>query len=99
EAERCHRLAFIFRGEVLAVGTPAEVVEARGLSIVEVECDQTVRAADVLRTQPAVDEVTFLGEIVRVALRDCADPEGVIAGALGAARVSISHMRRGRANV
>ena len=28
EAERCHRLAFIFRGELLDVGTPEEVVES-----------------------------------------------------------------------
>ena len=26
EAERCHRLAFIFRGSVLDIGTPAEVL-------------------------------------------------------------------------
>ncbi|MGH7438919.1 MAG: ABC transporter ATP-binding protein, partial [Polyangiaceae bacterium] len=31
EAERCHRLAFIFRGEVLDVGTPDEVVNRRNL--------------------------------------------------------------------
>ncbi|HEX5754877.1 MAG TPA: ABC transporter ATP-binding protein, partial [Arenimonas sp.] len=35
EAERCHRLAFIFRGQLLAVGTPDEVVRARALSVVE----------------------------------------------------------------
>ena len=29
EAERCHRLAFIFRGALLDVGTPEEIVERR----------------------------------------------------------------------
>src|SRR5437660_1721839 len=35
EAERCHRLAFIFRGSVLDVGTPEEVVARRGLRCAE----------------------------------------------------------------
>jgi ABC-2 type transport system ATP-binding protein len=99
EAERCHRLAFIFRGEVLAIGTPAEVVEARHLSVIEVECAPTLRAADVLRAHPAVDEVTFLGEVIRVALRRTDDPERLIAEALAPAQVTITAMRRGRPNV
>src|SRR5699024_4446640 len=31
EAERCHRLAFIFRGQTIGVGTPQEIVDGRGL--------------------------------------------------------------------
>ncbi|WP_219827703.1 AAA family ATPase [Salmonella enterica] len=36
EAERCRRIAFIFRGQLLDVGTPSEVVARRGLRVVEV---------------------------------------------------------------
>ncbi len=32
EAERCHRLAFIFRGTLLDVGTPEQIVERRHLA-------------------------------------------------------------------
>src|SRR5438093_105560 len=39
EAERCHRLAFIFRGSVLDVGTPDEVVARRGLRCAELVVD------------------------------------------------------------
>ncbi len=37
EAERCHRLAFIFRGELLDTGTPEQIVERRGLRVAELE--------------------------------------------------------------
>ena len=36
EAERCHRLAFIFRGTLLDVGTPDEIVARRALKVAEV---------------------------------------------------------------
>jgi ABC-2 type transport system ATP-binding protein len=99
EAERCHRLAFIFRGEVLAVGTPDEVVAARKLTIVEVECEDTLRAADVLRALPKVDEVTFLGSTVRVALCDEPRPEETVEDALKAQGVFPRKLRHSRANV
>jgi ABC-2 type transport system ATP-binding protein len=99
EAERCHRLAFIFRGEVLAIGTPEEVVASRKLTVVEVECDDTLRAADVLRALPTVDEVTFLGSTVRVALREEPRPEETVEDALKAHGVVPRKLRRSRANV
>jgi ABC-2 type transport system ATP-binding protein len=99
EAERCHRLAFIFRGEVLAIGTPSEVVAARKLSVVEVECDDTLHAADVLRENPSVDEVTFLGNTVRVALRDVDRPEETVESILKAGGVIVWRLRYARPNV
>jgi len=99
EAERCHRLAFIFRGEVLAVGTPREVVEARGLSVVEVVCEDSVRAADALHEHEVVDEVTFLGEVMRVALRGCPDPEGFVRRELEQHRIAFRDLHSTRANV
>jgi ABC-2 type transport system ATP-binding protein len=99
EAERCHRLAFIFRGEVLAIGTPAEVVAARGLSVVEVSCQDSVRAADLLHGSAAVDEVTFLGDVMRVALRGESDPVGFVTRELGAHGIAFTDLRAARANV
>ena len=53
EAERCHRLAFIFRGELLDVGTPEEIVErarpARGRGRGRRARDE---AAELLRALP-----------------------------------------------
>jgi ABC-2 type transport system ATP-binding protein len=99
EAERCHRLAFIFRGEVLAVGTPAEVVAARRLSIVEFECPAALQAGELLRTRAGVDEVTYLGSVVRIALRAVAEPEELVQSALREAGVAFNNLRTSRPNV
>jgi len=69
EAERCHRLAFIFRGRMLDVGTPAEIVERRGLTVAELEVDPTTEAAERLRGKPEIDAVSHYGRTLRVATR------------------------------
>ena len=51
EAERCHRLALIHRGRLLALGTPAEVKRLMGGAILEVRCAQPRRARGLLREQ------------------------------------------------
>ena len=85
EAERCHRLAFIFRGQLLAVGTPDEVVRARELSVVELEVDHAVAAAELLRTLPQIDAVSHFGRILRVAVRGAAEPISAVIEPLRAA--------------
>jgi ABC-2 type transport system ATP-binding protein len=75
EAERCHRLAFIFRGSVLDVGTPEPVVERRVLRGVELELDDAPHAADVLRASAEVDEVAHYGNVLRLVTKGGADPE------------------------
>ena len=83
EAERCHRLAFIFRGHVLDVGRPDEVVERRHLRAAELELPGDAAAAAVtLRAHPAVDEVEHYGHTLRLVTRD-ADPTAVAAQVIG----------------
>jgi len=93
EAERCHRLAFIFSGAVLAVGTPAEIVAARHLSIVEVACPDALRAEQLLESHACVDEVTFLGGTVRVALREVSEPEAFVQRVLSEGGVAHGALR------
>ena len=69
EAERCHRLAFIFRGTVLDVGTPDDIVARRGLSIAELEVGDMATAAELLREHPAVEDLAHFGPLLRIATR------------------------------
>jgi ABC-2 type transport system ATP-binding protein len=82
EAERCHRLAFIFRGSVLDVGTPEAIVARRRLRGAELESDRAQEAAERLRRDAQVDEVAHYGNVLRVVTRDGADPESVVARVL-----------------
>jgi ABC-2 type transport system ATP-binding protein len=74
EAERCHRLAFIFRGELLDVGTPDEIIERRALRVAELDLDRAKQAAQILRDDPAVEEVAHYGHRLRIATRGAVDP-------------------------
>jgi len=77
EAERCHRLAFIFRGSVLDVGTPEEVVARRGLRCAELVVEDAAAVAGALRERPEVDEVAHYGHLLRLATLGGADPEAI----------------------
>jgi len=82
EAERCHRLAFIFRGQMLAIGTPEEVVDARGLVVVELDVERSVEAAELLRALPFVDGASHYGRLLRVAVRGVSDAVTTVTSAL-----------------
>jgi len=96
EAERCHRLAFIFRGAVLDVGTPEQIVERRQLRVAELQVDDAPKAAVALRSLPEVDEVAHYGHTMRLATLRGQDPEELARQVLGS---SLRSTRPARATV
>lgn len=70
EAERCHRLAYIAYGELLAQGTADEVITAQGLSTWAVSGAQAHDLADTLRALPGIEQVTTFGTQLHVSGRD-----------------------------
>ena len=82
EAERCHRLGFIFGGRVLDLGTPEEIVARAGLVAAEVEVDDGPATIAALTARPEVVGVEALGHRLRVVTRG-GDPVAVTA-AVGA---------------
>jgi ABC-2 type transport system ATP-binding protein len=99
EAERCHRLAFIFRGELLDVGTPSEIVDRRNLRVGELEVDRATEAADLLRARRDVDEVAHYGSVLRLAAKERADPERIAKEALAPRGIAIRSYREARVTV
>jgi ABC-2 type transport system ATP-binding protein len=79
EAERCHRLAFIFQGTVLALGTPTQIVDERNLIAFEFESEDPLKASDALRTEPGIDQISHLGSVLRVVAKSGVDPVEVLA--------------------
>ena len=83
EAERCHRLAFIFRGELLDSGTPDEIVGRRHLRIAEIDLERAGEASEILRARDEVQEVAHYGHRLRLATRQDVDPVDLVRRVLG----------------
>ena len=81
EAERCHRLAYLSYGRLLAHGTVAEVVAAGGLTTWAVSGPQLGGLAARLRAAPGVEQVVAFGNILHVSSRDAASLDAAIAAA------------------
>jgi ABC-2 type transport system ATP-binding protein len=66
EAERCHALAYIAYGKLLAHGTLNEVISAAGLSTWEIEGEALMGAVQELRALPGVEMVAPFGNALHV---------------------------------
>jgi ABC-2 type transport system ATP-binding protein len=77
EAERCHQLAILDRGIMVANGSPSELMDAMADSVVEVETPTPQLIHDALKNQPGIASVTQLGLRLRV-LTDKAKIEAVV---------------------
>lgn len=83
EAERCHRLAFIFSGRLLTVGTPRDVTQSRHLQVVEVELDEVRVASERLRSRPEVIECAHFGRVMRLVFAEGFDARAFLESELG----------------
>src|SRR5262245_21913777 len=79
EAERCHRLAYILEGKLLAHGTAEEVVRQVGLTTWSVSGPQLLQLADQLRSRGGVQRAVAFGESLHVSSDDAAALELAIA--------------------
>ncbi len=78
EAERCHALAYIAYGKLLAHGTIREVIDEAALSTWEIEGDQLMSIAPELRSMPGVEMVAPFGNALHVSGSDRAALERAI---------------------
>ncbi len=70
EAERCHRLAYIAYGNLLASGTSAEIVAAQKLATWVVTGQRAHQHAEALRELPGAEQVTTFGTTLHVSGQD-----------------------------
>lgn len=80
EAERCHRVAYLAYGDLLAAGTADEVVASSGLATWLVDCDSPHGAAADLRILPGVEQVVPFGMTLHVSGTDSVAVERSLAG-------------------
>jgi ABC-2 type transport system ATP-binding protein len=76
EAEYCDRLALIYEGRIIALGTPSELkLKTIAQGILEVECDSLISALDLLKKEPWVSESAVFGDSLHVIGQEGVDPE------------------------
>ena len=61
EAERCHGLAIISKGKLVAEGTPHQLMEGIDAQVLEIEVPDPQKASQLLKHQSSVKSVTQLG--------------------------------------
>ena len=79
EAERCHEIAYIAYGDLLARGTVDEVIAHSGLVTYTVSGEEPAKLAHELDGKPGVDMVAPFGTSLHVSGRDVATLEQAIA--------------------
>jgi ABC-2 type transport system ATP-binding protein len=68
EAEQCHRLGFMVAGELVAQGTPRQVKQDQPGQLVEWECQQVQKVADVLKQKLERRRVSIFGSRLHTVL-------------------------------
>jgi ABC-2 type transport system ATP-binding protein len=84
EAERCHEIAYIAYGHLLAQGTAQEIIDASHLATYTVTGAELGPLAEQLKHTPGVEMVASFGASLHVAGRDAAALDAVAARFAGA---------------
>jgi len=75
EAERCHRLAYISYGNMLAIGTLKEVLSAASIVTWEVSGPNLSSISKILKETQGIEQVTAFGNKLHVSARNASDLE------------------------
>jgi ABC-2 type transport system ATP-binding protein len=95
ESEYCDRLGIIYRGELIALGTPREL-KTRHMpeAVLEIDCDRPNEAMLALERAPAVKEVALFGRGLHAVAGDPAAAEAQIRSVLAGAGFRLARLER-----
>jgi ABC-2 type transport system ATP-binding protein len=94
EAEHCDRLGLIYRGQLIALGSPAELKEREAAGVLlEVRAQPLMRALELLTEEPAAKETAVFGAALHVGVEDEAAAV-TLQEALARGGISKSHLER-----
>jgi ABC-2 type transport system ATP-binding protein len=76
EAEYCDRLALIYQGKIIALGTPSELkLKTLSQGVMEVKADPLIPALDLLKKESWISEAAVFGDRLHVIGKERADLE------------------------
>jgi len=82
EAERCHKLAYIAYGRLLALGSASEIIAAQKLDTWLIHGNQLVELTERLRGQPGVAQIVAFGAAIHVSGTDAPTLEKTLRAAV-----------------
>jgi ABC-2 type transport system ATP-binding protein len=95
EAEYCHRIALMYRGKVIALGTPKELkASLDSHHILYLEVSDVLEAMKSLERIPGISEVAVFGGGLHVTVPDSATSIPQIEGALKQAGIGVTTLER-----
>jgi drug efflux transport system ATP-binding protein len=95
EAEYCDRLALIYRGRIIALGTPDQLKrEHMPEAVLEVIVDRPVEALKLLPKEPVVRETTLFGKLLHVVVADARRDAPFVRVALERAGIRVDRIEK-----
>ena len=95
ESEYCDRLGVIYRGELIALGTPRELkMQHMPEAVLEIDCTRPNDAMGVLERLPEVKEVALFGKGLHAVAGDAAAADRAIRAALGTGGFRLDRLER-----
>jgi ABC-2 type transport system ATP-binding protein len=70
EAERCHKLAYIAYGKLLAQGTAQQVIDSQALATWAIHGERLTQLSEQLRKTPGVDQTVVFGSALHASGHD-----------------------------
>ena len=70
EAEHCDRLCMIYRGKLIALGTPIELKSLHNGDLLEIECDPLIEGLEALEIMPGIHDVALFGAALHLTVMD-----------------------------
>src|SRR6516164_893254 len=95
EASRCHKLAYIAYGKLLAQGTAAEIIASQRLSTWALHGERLIELQEKLRGQPGVDQTVIFGEGLHVSGADEAALERTVKSVASEKQVRVEKIETG----
>ena len=95
EAEYCNRLALMFRGKLVAFGTPSELkrTSMKG-DLMLLECESLGRAIEVIRRIDEVREAAVFGNALHLVMRETSAPIDLLRERLEQHGIKVSRLER-----
>lgn len=99
EASRCHKLAYIAYGKLLAQGSAGEVIASQHLSSWVIYGERLIELQNVLRGQPGIDQTVVFGDGLHVSGVDAAALERSVHSAIAGKGLRVEPIETGLEDV